>query len=185
MPVTALFKQAPLKLCQNSALSVVWRAFSILLLSAQQDWVTDEKGFKSCWGSLYLSKYTGRNVGTHISRSTALQYLQACAVPRKMSICTLAFLWVWLGKQKENPFCTTVRSIGNETHWRLEKSTATCASKAKHVWSWNHPPVLPTRKQKKLFSSLQKKRKKKRKDKMDTTLSWKPPLNSPGFLIVK
>lgn len=27
--------------------------------------------------------------------------------------------------------------------------------------------------------------KKKRKDKMDTTLSWKPPLDSPGFLIMK
>lgn len=28
-------------------------------------------------------------------------------------------------------------------------------------------------------------KKEKKRDKMDTTLSWKPPLNSPGFLIMK
>lgn len=30
-----------------------------------------------------------------------------------------------------------------------------------------------------------KKEKQKKRDKIDTTLSWKPPLNSPGFLIMK
>lgn len=30
-----------------------------------------------------------------------------------------------------------------------------------------------------------KKKEKRKKDKMDATLSWKPPLNNPGFLIMK
>lgn len=106
-------------------------------------------------------------------------------VPHKMSICTLAFLWIRLP-------------------WTKRKSLL---YNSEIYWEWNTPtPGVPPVQAKQSVceaeaidsSCLQeskrndfplcKKKKKlklKIKDKMDTTLSLKPPLNSPGFLITK
>lgn len=62
--------------------------------------LTDQQHFSTCWP-------------------------RVCTVPLEMSICTLACMITQNKKRKDNPFCTTVRSIGNEIHWCLcEQSKA-------------------------------------------------------------
>lgn len=81
-----------------------------------------------------------------------------------------------------------MRSVGNEIHDApgVEHGHLCKQSKAKQSKACIRQKPLtssPFRESNRNHLPLCKKRKEK--DKMDTTLSWKPQLNSPGFLIVK
>lgn len=102
-----------------------------------------------------------------------------CTVPHEMLICTLAFLWVQLPwtKRKSLLYNSEIywewntRTPGVE-HCNLCKQSKACMRLEKQR------PVRESKKR-------EEERKNQRKTKWTPLSSWKPPLNNPGFLIMK